>query len=259
MLKRGGTVAEDKAGNKAAEYRKWADDVDVLAMSDALGISIISVQPTGQVPPAPPVSSSSSSSSLNPSLSSSISSSLSSNAAATSIQTTLHYYNQSNASASPPIVIAFTGMNHYQSLRGDTIQVRAAAETIELQRQGLALPPLNAAQLRELATKSLQEVATTFDSLAASRRPDKGPSDSSPLVSSSPRDHKSDLEKDKNGSPTSLDVGSAGASGGEKISSIRTLLVEHSPTDDYVYDSSLNEGWGEPDASLSSSITERPC
>jgi hypothetical protein len=252
MLKRGGTVAEDKAGNKAAEYRKWADDVDVLAMSDALGISIISVQPTGQVPPAPPVSSSSSSSSLNPSLSSSISSSLSSNAAATSIQTTLHYYNQSNASASPPIVIAFTGMNHYQSLRGDTIQVRAAAETIELQRQGLALPPLNAAQLRELATKSLQEVATTFDSLAASRRPDKGPSDSSPLVSSSPRDHKSDLEKDKNGSPTSLDVGSAGASGGEKISSIRTLLVEHSPTDDYVYDSSLNEGWGEPDASLSS-------
>lgn len=212
----------------AAEYRKWADDIDVLAMSDALRISIISVQPTGQVPPAPTVSSSSSTGLSSSSLSSSNSSSLSSNAAATSVQTTLHYYNQGNASVSPPIVIAFTGMNHYQSLRGDTIQVSAAA-AIQLPRQGLALPPLNPAQLREFTTKSLQEAATTFDSLSASRRSDKDPSDSSPLASSSPHDHKSGLQKDKKGGTTSLNLESAGASRKEKISSIRALLVGRSP------------------------------
>lgn len=145
---------EKAADSKETAYRKWADDIDVLAMSDALGISIISVQPTGQVSPS--ISSSSSSSSSAPS----------SGVAAIAVKTTLHYYNQSNELM--PIVIAFTGRNHYQSLHGNPTKLLAEATTAEGQRPGLASPLMNMKQLRELAEKSSSSDSASSLSVSSS-------------------------------------------------------------------------------------------
>ena len=152
-------ISDKKDGN-----REWANDADVLAMSDVLGIPIVSVEPLRKPASRSEILIDENCLSVDP--------------AADEMATDLIHYQQD--AKSTPIVLAFTGGNHFQSLRrnGDNklggVSDKLQAELVKIsdakKRTGLNLSPLTKEQLNELGKKKLNEVQDTFTKFSASRK-----------------------------------------------------------------------------------------
>ena len=154
-----------QVSDKKDGKREWANDADVLAMSDVLGIPIVSVEPLRKPASRSEILIDENCLSVDP--------------AADEIATDLIHYQQD--AKSTPIVLAFTGGNHFQSLRRRDNKLEGASEKDKLQdelikisdakkRTGLNLSPLTKEQLNELGKKKLNEVQDTFTKFSASRK-----------------------------------------------------------------------------------------
>lgn len=144
------------------DYSRWANHIDVLAMSDALGMSLLIMRPQVLSSDSMTNSSSSSSSSASSDFSNSCSSTSSTMTSISASSSVFHLYDQHNQA--PVIAIAFSNGNHYQPLGGDSAKILTAETTSIGYESGLSLLPLTPQQLKFLASKPLSTVRKNFAS-----------------------------------------------------------------------------------------------